>query len=942
MAKRLVTLILLSSINFCLMGQGLDVECCFPFVFNYSPADYNSSNTNWSIVQDSCGRIFAANDNGLLIFDGMNWRKAFPFGDNQSVRVRSLHADGDIIYLGAYREFGYFSFDSVGEIHYTSLSCDIPELIGKEDEIWHIIKHGEKVFFLYFNCCYVHDTHSRRTQRINISSTTCFEFDGDLYLSSQAGYTYKWNDVTNSFGPPVPTPANTFILNKFSADGKIYAVTSQSGIIRINDNGTFQRIDGLGPHYPSVNRSILCKDGTIILGTIGHGIMSVGKDGRINWNLNKDSRLQNNDVMYLMEDASGNIWAALDKGISVIHKDGPSFIPAPESAVGKVTAVFKTPDKQLLIGSNNGLYKTSLKHGPEYVPVGKLRNQVWSISGDGDNVFVGGNTGTFLLDKDGRLTRISDVGGGTKVLRRRNGDLVQASFAPVNQLETAKDRWISKSYIKDFYVPADDMLEDSFGNLWIEHMYQGLYRVQKTHGKDSVTCYQSLTSGSRPEKIRIIRLGERLLFSNGKGFHVYDDLNDKIVPYNSVNQRLNAYPSITKASNSTDGLLWVAFEDGRIAQVTNDSGNVTVTTIIDGAGLGIRMLDGNPDVVKLDDGSYIMPIEGGFIAFPEDNSYLKNNTGHLGMASVRATEGERHGGQISDRFLPTDVKSVSLKNKASLEISLFHSYCKYNNSVYVSYILKGYDETARTCDKSMTVNYAHLPHGSYEFTACLHDSLGAELDSISFNVNVRPSFWGSRMAMLMYLFLSSSLAYGIYVFVNHLLKRQRRRMQEAMDKEMIALKNKQLEESLLLKSDDLAKYSLIEAQRNKVLDQLREKITSMRLNESSEMKKSDYMELMRIIEDGGMSSDAWGTFYNNFDLVHDSFFTNLSNKYPSLTQSDLRYCAYLRLNMTTKEIAKATGVTVKGVEAAKGRLRKKMSIPQDSSIGTFLLNITVP
>lgn len=158
MAKRLVTLILLSSINFCLMGQGLDVECCFPFVFNYSPADYNSSNTNWSIVQDSCGRIFAANDNGLLIFDGMNWRKASPFGDNQSVRVRSLHADGDIIYLGAYREFGYFSFDSVGEIHYTSLSCDIPELIGKEDEIWHIIKHGEKVFFLYFNCCYVHDT----------------------------------------------------------------------------------------------------------------------------------------------------------------------------------------------------------------------------------------------------------------------------------------------------------------------------------------------------------------------------------------------------------------------------------------------------------------------------------------------------------------------------------------------------------------------------------------------------------------------------------------------------------------------------------------------------------------------------------------------------------------------------------------------------------------
>lgn len=942
MVKPLVSFILLCSTYLCMMGQSLDAGCCFPFVLNYSPADYNSSNTNWSIAQDSYGRILAANDNGLLIFDGMNWKKAFPFGDNQSVRIRSLYADGDIIYLGAYREFGYVSFDNVGEIHYTSLSCDIPELIGKEDEIWHIIKHGEKVFFLYFNCCYVHDIHSYRTQRINIASTDCFEFDGDLYLSSQAGYTYKWNDITNSFSPPDQTPAKTFLLNKFSVDGKNYAVTSQSGIIRINDDGTFQRIDKLGTLYPSVNRSILCKDGTIILGTIGHGIMSVGKDGRINWQLNKDSGLQNNDVMCLMEDACGNIWAALDKGLSVIHKDGPSFIPAPESVVGKVTAVFRTPDKQLLVGSNNGLYKASLKFGPEYVPIGKLRNQVWSISGDGDHVFVGGNTGTFILDKNGRLVRISDVGGGTKVLKRRNGDLIQASFAPVNQLEMANGRWFSKNYIRDFYVPANDIQEDSFGNLWIEHMYQGLYRVQRIKDRDSVTCYQSLTPGSRPERIRIIRLGGRLLFSNGKGFHVYDDLNDTIVPYNSVNQKLSSYPAIKKMSNSADGLLWVVFDDDRIAQISNAGSNVTVATIIAGAGLGIRMPDSSTDVVKLDDGSYIMPIEGGFIAFPEDNSYLINSTGNLGVASIRATEGKKHGEQVSDRHIPTDAGSVTLKNKASLEINLFHSYCKYNNSVSVSYILKGYDEAAQTCGKSMTADYAHLPHGSYVFTACLYDSLGTELDSISFNVYVRPSFWGSWMAILMYLFLSSSLAYCIFIFVNHLLNRQRRRMQEVMDKEMIALKNKQLEESLLLKSDDLAKYSLIEAQRNKVLDQLREKITSMRLKESSEMKKSDYRELMRIIEDGGMSSDAWGTFYNNFDLVHDSFFTNLSNKYPSLTQSDLRYCAYLRLNMTTKEIAKATGVTVKGVEAAKGRLRKKLSIPQDLSIGTFLLNITAP
>ena len=78
-------------------------------------------------------------------------------------------------------------------------------------------------------------------------------------------------------------------------------------------------------------------------------------------------------------------------------------------------------------------------------------------------------------------------------------------------------------------------------------------------------------------------------------------------------------------------------------------------------------------------------------------------------------------------------------------------------------------------------------------------------------------------------------------------------------------------------------------------------------------------------------------FYTNFDLIHQSFFRNLKRDHPDLTSNDLRLCAYLRLNLSTKEIADITGITVKGAEGAKYRLRKKLGVSSNVPLNEFLL-----
>jgi len=84
--------------------------------------------------------------------------------------------------------------------------------------------------------------------------------------------------------------------------------------------------------------------------------------------------------------------------------------------------------------------------------------------------------------------------------------------------------------------------------------------------------------------------------------------------------------------------------------------------------------------------------------------------------------------------------------------------------------------------------------------------------------------------------------------------------------------------------------------------------------------------------------DDWEKFSYHFDQVHSNFIKRLKQGYPNLTPKDQKLCAYLRMNLTSKEIAPLLNISVRGVEISRYRLRKKLSLNKEENLSEFMMS----
>jgi AraC family chitin signaling transcriptional activator len=85
--------------------------------------------------------------------------------------------------------------------------------------------------------------------------------------------------------------------------------------------------------------------------------------------------------------------------------------------------------------------------------------------------------------------------------------------------------------------------------------------------------------------------------------------------------------------------------------------------------------------------------------------------------------------------------------------------------------------------------------------------------------------------------------------------------------------------------------------------------------------------------------DSWSVFKEAFENTDKDFFKKVKELHPSLTSNDLRLCAYLRLNLTSKEIAPMLNISVRSVEIKRYRLRKKMELVHEQGLAEYILAV---
>jgi hypothetical protein len=127
-----------------------------PYFQNYSLSEYNAGNQNWDVSKAENGKVYVANNNGLLEYDGLKWDfKELP----NKTTIRSVLAVNERIYTGSYEEFGYWKNNSTGTLIYTSLSDSIRKDISVNEEIWQIVSFNETIVFRSFSNIYLYNVN---------------------------------------------------------------------------------------------------------------------------------------------------------------------------------------------------------------------------------------------------------------------------------------------------------------------------------------------------------------------------------------------------------------------------------------------------------------------------------------------------------------------------------------------------------------------------------------------------------------------------------------------------------------------------------------------------------------------------------------------------------------------------------------------------------------
>ncbi|RMG70296.1 MAG: transcriptional regulator, partial [Bacteroidetes bacterium] len=256
----------------------------------------------------------------------------------------------------------------------------------------------------------------------------------------------------------------------------------------------------------------------------------------------------------------------------------------------------------------------------------------------------------------------------------------------------------------------------------------------------------------------------------------------------------------------------------------------------------------------------------------------------------------------------------------------------YTRPVRYRHRLLGFSPRWSDWERTPYKEYTNLPPGPYTFE--VQSSLGPALAQLSFRLAA--PWYRQGWAYLIYACLLLGLGWLAIRYHRWRLRRHQRRLEiekaRELNRQRMANRNEQLQKDISRKNEELARSTMSLLRKNEILLQLKHELVRARKSAGDAFPHQAYRRLQDIIRQHMASEQDWVTFEEHFRQVHDQFFKRLKADYPELTPGDLRLAAYLRLNLSSKEIAPMLNISIRGVENKRYRLRKKMDLQNDDNL----------
>ena len=925
-----------------------------PIVVQFNKNDYGAANQNWAVAQGSDGVMYFGNNNGLLQFDGSVWQlHKMP----QNKIVRSLFIDNDRIYAGSYEEFGYFEKDHTGRLNYTSVSANLKDYKMQNDEIWTILRFGNKIIFQSFTSYFTFE--DGRTEGYRLPYTFLFfnEYKKSLYThTEQTGFSRFEPDsrtVVEVDRKIMQSPVFS-VLNYDT--GNALVVTKSNGLFLYDGTTIKPFVTEADPEIKKaeINRALITSEGTIILGTILNGVTAIDKNGIHLWTLNTSNNLQNNTVLGMYYDRDKNLWIALDKGIAYIQLNSSlRYIPSFKSSIGALYTLSHQTGK-LLIGTNQGLYRAQFDKKRNTISnlslEPRIKGQVWNISRFDNQSFCGNNEQTYSITHNS-IEPASPVRGGICIRRgfiHGQEVLVQGTYTDICiYTRDKKGKWVFSHTVQGFVNPVRYIEIDYTGTIWASHLYQGLYAIRLTGDlkkAESITTFKSLDTKNETN-INVFSLNNRVVFTDHTGFYTYDDIRKTIIPYESLNKALGYFSKAYRISHFKDNLYWF-ITNSEAALVQVKEGETAILDVVHYSSFHNQTVDDYQNIIALSGNECLFTLENGLALYRFDQRKAEQRNAGLFFSSVLNFDADS-----KENIYLTLSDSIPVRipyRNNNIIFNVFYPDFSSLNNITFRFRLSGIDKFWSEPSPSARKVYNYLPHGEYLLNVEVLTKSGTRLSEAKYQFVVLPPFYLSNTARVIYVLAFLMLIIGIYLYIRRLfhIKKEkihqeqeeiRRKEIEKREKQIIALEKEKLESELTLKSKELASSTMTIIKKNEILVNIREEVVTQKNALGPQYPNKYYDKLIKIIDENISSEDDWAIFQTNFDRIHENFFRNLHIRYPELTPNDLRFCAYLRLNLSSKDIAHLMNISLKGVEVGRYRIRKKIGLPSGKSLTEFMI-----
>lgn len=928
-----------------------------PLIHNFEKNLYNAGNQNWDIIQASNGKMYFANNSGLLEFDGIHWF-LYPLPNNSVVRTVYQTKD-EKIYVGGFNEFGYFATNILGQLEYHSL---ISLLDGENidfGEVWKIHEHADGLIFQsYVQLMILKDD---KMDIIKASGQFHFSFmaDNNLYVNDLEKGLMRYAMGKIFLLEGTEKLKGKEILGLLPYQNQLMIATASDGVFLYNGNDLKEwkspAVDFLKKNQIfSLTRTT---NDALIFGTIQNGVLIKQSDGSF-LNLNMSDGLQNNTILCMAEDYTGNLWLGTDYGIDYIEINSTISKISQNYGLSAGYACF-IDDDNLFFGTNQGVFykerrnQKLIERNDEFELLEKTEGQVWFLNEIGGELICGHNNGTFRIEEHS-TTKISDIPGGWYYLQVPGFEekMIGGSYTGLMLFEKSDGKWTFDKKYENFDFSSRSLVFDTDGSLWMAHGYEGAYHIFFTPDYDSITHYNYYPLNERNLDFglyNVVRYNNIVLFLTNDGFYYFDKSKDVFKKETFLNKLTGNEPVKSMKIDAKGNIWYFNLTDFQVLRLQED--NTYTKVNLPFKSISDHFIHSFEFAYPFDENNVFIALEDGFAHYCPQKSKDYNY-------EIRCYLNYMISRPLDSVYYATQQDVLTSISYVNNNLEFVYSANDFQNSgnIEFSSFLVGYDENWSDWQTKYSREFTNLYEGDYTFRVRARNKYGTESNIQEIDFVVLPPLYRSILAYILYSILFFLFIAFLILFIRRRFdlariksiqeekeksrQREERLQREALEaeKEVIRMRNDQLRKSMKQKNKELANATFQMVHKNETLINLKEKLKSMVGTMTNEENKQLTRKLIKIINKDIDSEKQWEIFETHFENVHEEFLKRLKETYSDLTPREMKLCAYLRMNISSKEISVLMNISTRGVEIARYRLRKKLNLNRDTNLVDFIIS----